>query len=310
MRSVMIDRRTEEMGIPYSVLELIPYRISDAIRRVASDLGGDLCEEIRLRYLRTSTLTLSNQGTLPLDVYLDRGEMDSTVDKLCGGSLYAHGDTIKNGYISLPGGIRAGVCGRAASEKGRVIGVSEINSINIRIPHAVRTDPAVICRLLSDLKYSKGVLIYSPPGEGKTTLLRSVAEELSRSDRRGGMRVSVVDTREELEFGILGMNSTVDILSGYPKATGIEIALRTLNARVIICDEIGSEEEARAICEASNGGAALVASTHASDIGGLMAKKGIRMLHDSGVFGAYVGLRRENGWLKLTVTMRDEVGVC
>ena len=120
----------------------------------------------------------------------------------------------------------------------------------------------------------------------------------------------MVDTREELEFGILGMNSTVDILSGYPKATGIEIALRTLNARVIICDEIGSEEEARAICEASNGGAALVASTHASDIGGLMAKKGIRMLHDSGVFGAYVGLRRENGWLKLTVTMRDEVGVC
>ena len=307
MRSVMIDRRTEDIGIPASVLELIPYRISDAIRRLAPDIGGNLCEEIRLRYLRMSTLTLSNRGTIPLGVYLDREEIDSTVDKLCGGSLYAHGDTIKSGYISLPGGIRAGVCGRAASEKGSVIGVSEINSVNIRIPHAVRTDPAVICGLLSTLEYSKGVLIYSPPGEGKTTLLRSVADELSRSDRRGGIRVSVVDTREELEFGLLSKDSTADILSGYPKATGIEIALRTLNARVIICDEIGNEEEARAICEASNGGAALVASAHASDIGGLMAKRGIRMLHDSGVFGAYVGLRRERGTLKLTVTMRDEV---
>ncbi len=306
----MIDRRDNGIGIPSSLLELMPYRISDAIRRMTPSVAGDRCEEIRLRLLKMSTLTLSRGGTAPLGVYLDRGEMDMTVDKLCGGSLYAHGDTIKKGYISLPGGIRAGVCGRAAAEKGSIIGVGEINSINIRIPHAVKTDPTPICDLLSSMDYSKGVLIYSPPGEGKTTLLRSVAAELSKVSGGSGMRVSVVDTREELEFGLSGKNSTADILSGYPKAAGIEIALRTLNARVIICDEIGNEEEARAILDASNGGAALVASAHASDIGGLMAKRGIRMLHDSGVFGAYVGLRRQEGRLKLTVTMRDEVGVC
>ena len=294
MKSVIINREYAESGIPPKILDMLPFRLSDAIRRELSIYGeGVPCEEIRIRKGRMSSLIMLGGESLVLDVSLSLEEMESTVDRLCGGSLYAHGDTIKKGYISLPGGIRAGVVGRAAVENGRVIGVSDISGICIRIPRFVKVDTQPICNLLKEMNYSSGVLVYAPPGIGKTTLLRSVAAEMSRG--RESMRVCVVDSRGELEFGLMARNICADILSGYPKSVGIEIAVRTMNAQVIVCDEIGSEDEINAIASASNAGVALVASAHAGDINGLMAKKNIRQLHSSGAFGAYVGLSRVKG---------------
>ena len=306
LKSVIINREYADLGIPQRILDLLPYRLSDAVRREMRVCGvGTVCEEIRVRRGRMSSLTLSGGINLPLDVSLSGDEMEGTVDRLCGGSLYAHGDTIKKGYISLAGGIRAGVAGRAAVENGRIIGVSDISGICIRLPHFVRIDPTPICDLLRELDFSSGVLVYSPPGVGKTTLLRSVASELSRGDN--ATRVCIVDSRGELEFGLMARNICADILSGYPKAEGIEIALRTMNARVIVCDEIGSEDEVGAICSAALGGAALLASAHASDISGLMAKKNIKYLHDAGAFGAYVGISRQGGEYGYDVTYRGDI---
>lgn len=304
MKSVIINRRTRDIGIPERLYDFLPYRIMDAIRSREGDIEG-ICEEIRLRVNRISTLTLSGGRTHSLGTSLTQNEMDETVERLCGGSLYAHGDTIKNGYISFSGGIRVGVCGRAAMDNGKVIGISDISSLCIRIPHLVKVDPTPIIELISRFSYTKGVLIYSPAGEGKTTLLRSVAYELSRLKSDGiPMRVAVVDSRGELGFGISAKNSTADVLTGYPKNIGIEIALRTLNASVIVCDEIGNEDEARSILDVSNGGAALIASAHAADVSSLLSKKSIKMLDEAGVFGAYVGIRRNNGEFFYTVTER------
>lgn len=306
MKSVIINREYSDLGIPTRLLELLPYRLSDAIRREVRIYGTViLCEEIRIRRGRMSALTLSGGITLPLDVSLSRDEMEATVDRLCGGSLYAHGDTIKRGYISLPGGIRAGVSGRAAVENGRVIGVSDVSGICIRLPHFVKADPTPVCRLLCELEFSSGVLIYSPPGIGKTTLLRSVAAELSRG--KDPIRVCVIDSRGELEFGLSARNICADVLSGYPKSVGIEIALRTMSPQLIVCDEIGSEDEIEAICSAANGGVALLASVHASDIDRLMAKKNIKALQDAGAFGAYVGLSRRDGEYRYDIVYSTDI---
>lgn len=302
MKSVMINRTDLECGIPNKVLELLPYRITDAIGK---KINHGICEEIRLRRGRVSTLTVEGGNTVSLEVYLSQDEIDTVFDRLCSGSVYAHGDTIKKGYISLGGGLRAGICGSASMDKGAVIGIGEISSICIRIPHVSKVSAERICALLSEFNYSRGVLVYSPSGEGKTTLLRSAINELSSVDK--GLRVAVVDTRKELEFGIDYKNNAADILSGYPKDEGIEIAMRTLNANIIVCDEIGNENEARAICDAANGGAALLASAHASDISGLMSRKSIRFLHDSGVFGAYVGIKRYGNEFDYSVTLASEV---
>lgn len=293
MKSVIINKDFGDMGIPDRILNLLPYRLSDAIRKEMRADKNIICEEIRIRRGRMSALTLTGGIIVPLDISLSKEEMETTVENLCGGSMYAHIDTLKQGYISLPHGVRAGVSGRASVEGGRVIGISDVNGICIRIPHFVKIDTTSICKLLKQFDFTSGILIYSPPGEGKTTLLRSIAAELSKG--KDAVRVCVVDSRGELEFGLESRNVLADVLSGYPKALGIEIALRTMNAQVIICDEIGNTDEVDAICSAANGGAALIASTHASDIKGLMEKKNIKKLHDAGVFGAYVGISRKEG---------------
>ena len=306
LKSVIINREYADMGIPSRLLELLPYRLADAVRRELGICGaGVLCEEIRIRRGRMSSLTLSGGVNLPLDVSLSREEMENTVDRLCGGSLYAHGDTNKKGYISLFGGIRAGVSGRAATENGHIIGVSDISGICIRLPHFVKVDPTPVCDIIRALNFSSGVLVYSPPGIGKTTLLRSVATEMSKG--KDAVRVCVIDSRGELEFGLQARNVCADILSGYPKSIGIEIALRTMNAQLIICDEIGSEDEIEAICAAANGGVALLASAHADDISGLMAKKNIKALHDAMAFGAYVGLSRNNDEYRYDISYRKDI---
>ena len=148
-----------------------------------------------------SGIVISGGENIPIkiDPPISREEIDIMVDKMSKGSLYAHGDTIKQGYISLGNGIRAGICGRAAYDGGKMIGVNDITGICIRLPHAVKVDVTEICNIIRKDKLSGGVLIYSPPGCGKTTLLRSIAEELAREGQR---RVVVVDSRSELEYGL------------------------------------------------------------------------------------------------------------
>ena len=306
MKSVIINKEHFCFGIPERILEMLPYRISDAIRKEADRGGKRLCEEIRLRCGRMSGLRLSGgeERTIELSTPLSQNEIDLTVDRLCGGSLYAHGDTIKQGYISVEGGIRAGVSGRAAYDGGKMVGISEINGICIRLPHGIKVDASPVCELLRKSSFSSGVLIYSPPGVGKTTLLRSVASSIAESRET---RVVVVDSRGELEYGLVSPRLSLDVLSGYSKAEGIEIALRTLNAGLIVCDEIGNNDDVKAICDAAVGGAALLASAHAADTEGLMSKKNIRALIDAGVFSSFVGIAREGTGYRYTITSREEL---
>jgi stage III sporulation protein AA len=264
-----------------------------------------VCEEIRIRCGRMSFVTMSGGINVPLDVSLSRDEMDQTIEKLCRGSLYAYTETINQGYITLPYGMRAGISGRAAVENGRVIGVSDINGICIRIPHYVKADPAPICNLLRELDMNRGVLLYSAPGVGKTTILRSVSSEMAKGNN--ACRVVVVDTRGELEFGLRSRGLCLDILCGYPKSLGIEIALRSMGAQLIVCDEIGGTDEITSICNAANGGAALLASVHASDIESLMSNESVKMLHKAGAFGAYVGIKRFEREFRYTVTYRGDI---
>lgn len=290
--------------ISEELLRLLPYKLADAVRREMR-CRNEICEEIRIRKGRMSSLDLVGGRFIPLDVMISGEEMEETVSKLCGGSMYAHLETIKQGYISLRGGIRAGVSGHAAVENGKIIGVSDISGICIRLPHAVNTDVGLIVGLLKKFGFLSGVLVYSPPGVGKTTLLRRVAAEISCG--ADAVKTVIVDSRGELEFGLGGKNLCLDILSGYPKAAGIEIALRTMGARLIICDEIGNDDEISSICSAANGGAALLASAHASDIDGLMSKKNILELHRCGVFGAYVGIMRRGNSYAFNTTFCDEL---
>lgn len=293
--------------LPSFLLSALPYRLVDEIR---SRWNGERIEEIRLRRDRRASLTLPS-GNCMLETVLDGATVDATLTGMCSGSLYAYSDTINQGYISLPGGVRVGVCGKASCEGDRLIGVREVTSLVIRIPHRARAVGAPIRRLLHEFDYGRGVLIYSPPGVGKTTLLRGVISQLASGE--GGyspIRTAVVDTRGELSFSNGGRELCLDVLSGYPRALGIEIATRTLSAQVIVCDEIGDYTEAMALVSSHNCGVPLIASTHASSVDELLRRTGIMLLHEARVFGAYVGISRAAGMdFHYDVHLRDELEI-
>ena len=286
MQIINNSKKTWVADEPLSfALASLPYRLCDEIKR----RGFSAIEEIRLRRDRQASLTVSGRNFM-LSTVLDAGELSSVLMGMCQGSLYAFSETINQGYISLPHGNRDGVCGRASCEGGRIIGVREISSLSIRIPSRIINAGEVICSLLREFDRVRGVLIYAPPGVGKTTLLRSVARKLSSGN--DPLRTVAIDTRGELSFSNDGSDLCLDVLSGYPRRDGVDIATRCLNAEVIICDEIGDYEEAMALVASHNCGVPLIASAHASCVEELLSRTGIRLLHEAGIFGAYVGISR------------------
>lgn len=292
-------RREARTPIPAFLAECLPLRLREELRRYASMESP--MEELRLRCRRRASFTVG-QKNVWLDTVLTREEMDGTLYAFCDGSLYAHRDTLAKGYLTLAGGIRVGVCGRAAAEGNDLLGIYDIDGLNIRLPAPFGGMGEPVCRLLRRQEAGSGVLIYAPPGVGKTTLLRCVAERLASG--REPWRVVVVDTRGELGCFLTASELCLDVLTGYPRERGMEIAVRTMNAQVIVCDEIGDREEVRAILSAQNCGVPLVASAHAESVAGLLRRDGIRELHQARVFGAYVGIGRSarGGEFDYTIT--------
>lgn len=204
--------------------------------------------------------------------------------------MYAHRDNIKEGYLTVDGGVRVGICGQARYEGGAFVGVSSISSLVFRIPTAASSNAGLLYDAWQECK--KGMLIYSPPGVGKTTALRSLVGMLGEG--RFGLQVVVVDERCEFIPGDY-KSASVDILRGYRRAEGIEIALRVLSADVICVDEIGCSGEAKAILESLNSGVKFIASAHASSYAELTQRVNIKTLLDGGVFDVFVGLSLRDG---------------
>lgn len=271
---------------------LLPPTVTSAIGealRLRPSLRDSL-SEVRLRAGRYASLTAGGRN-YPLPVLLSGEEIAALLVAFCRGSLYAYRESLAEGYVDLGGGIRCGVSGRAVLEGGRIKGVADVTSLVLRLPRAVRGAGEEAYRLLLEAE-SGGLLVFSPPGVGKTTLLRDLCLRLSTGE--GARRVAVIDCRGELSDGY-PPGALVDILVGYPKAVAIELAVRTLSPEIVAVDEIGSRREAEAVLSVAGCGVPLVATTHAASLREALGRPAVRPLVRAGIFRRAVGLSRDGG---------------
>lgn len=173
-------------------------------------------------------------------------------------SLYSHADEIGNGFISMPLGNRAGVCGVFKQSK-----FADVTSINIRIAHECK---GVASRFIKN--YSGGsYLLCGPPASGKTTLLRDFLRGLSNGEGGRFYKVSLIDTRCEIAacFGGTPQNDVginTDVISGRDKALGAEAAVRSMSPDILAFDEIGTEAELAAVKNSINCGTYIITTAH------------------------------------------------
>lgn len=251
-------------------------------------------EEIRFRRNRP-VIFLENQQELITPYRYNAQELENLVDRLTEGSLSSFFESIKVGYITIKGGHRVGLSGTAVYEGNQLAYMKDISSVNLRIAREVNGSADRLFQTVGHLDPFPGILLISPPGHGKTTLLRDFIRQLS--EKRVGMRISVVDERGEIAASYQGelqhnLGIRCDVLNGYQKADGIRMAIRSLSPDVIAVDEIGTAADEDSLLYAFHAGVSVVATVHGHDQENF--RKNIRRLTAERVFSYEVYLSKHN----------------
>ncbi len=289
------------------ITDVLPYLsagIRSRVEKAALDEWLEV-EEIRIRAGAPLTLGIWGESCFvtssggitnhEADAYhITPEEVQSTFAAVCENSVYAYVDEIRQGFITLKGGHRVGLCGKAVTENGKIKTFREISSLNFRIAHEIiGLADGVIDNIIKGTVVDS-VLIISPPQTGKTTLLRDVTRQISNR----GFKTGVVDDRGELAalYGGVPQNdigAQSDVIDNAPKAQAILMMLRTMSPKVIISDEIACEEDVLAIRLAHGTGVSIVATTHGDDIEEVRRRKVLKPLFTDRVFKKAILLKRD-----------------
>ncbi|MCL1924793.1 MAG: stage III sporulation protein AA [Defluviitaleaceae bacterium] len=223
----------------------------------------DNIREIRLR-VNNPIIYYTDRENIIAHI-LTKEQLEQTIELMSGFSLYAFESELKNGFLTIKGGHRVGIAGEAVTENGKIKTLKNFSSINIRINRQI----IGCCKeLLPHIMKGEEVLntcIISPPGFGKTTILRDLIRNLSEK-----FTIGVVDERSELAACHLGipqndLGKRTDILDACPKSIGMEMLLRSMAPQIIAIDELGSGEEEQ-VKKILTAGIKLICTMHGSDM--------------------------------------------
>lgn len=270
------------------IINRLPPSVGQELEGLPASLLCGL-EEIRLRCGQPIRLQ-NGQGTQRLSHVVTAEELQDTLNRLMRFSYYAYEQDLAKGFVTIEGGHRVGICGKVVQKNGEPALIKEISSLNIRFAKEIKGCGSRLFARLYETDHSikpVNTLILSPPGCGKTTLLR----DLARSFSLRHVKVGICDERSELAGMYqcrpsFDLGPSCDVLDRCEKAAGIPMLIRSMSPQVIFTDEIGRKEDAAAIEDCLNAGVCLITSMHgnsrrdaeASNIGGLLQRKAFRYL--------------------------------
>ena len=312
--------------------QLCPF-LAPKIRSLVEKLPFDFLnktEEIRLRHSRPLIIGWAGGGESFLgeagpvltanEAYLIMGgDLEKTLELICSYSLYAFEEELKQGFLTLPGGHRVGLAGRAVLEKGRIKILRDISSLNFRVARQIKGSGEKVLGFLFDRRGSRiyHTLVISPPQAGKTTLLRDLARLISEGAGiigQTGRKVGIVDERSEIAGCFQGVpqldvGTRTDVLDACPKAEGIMLMLRSLSPQVIITDELGRAKDVQAIAEAVSAGVSVIASVHGSSLEEICQRPVLGELLQRNYFERLIFLSNKRGPGTLEMIVEGERGL-
>lgn len=244
--------------------------LKTAAAKIRLPAGLDIAE-IRLRAGRCAAAVTVSGKIIPCSAPFSEKDIADCFAELCRYSVHSFSREIAEGFITLDGGHRVGLCGTAVMSGGAVVSVKDISSLNIRIAREVRG----CAEELYGRFFAGGLcslLLAGRPMSGKTTLLRDLSRMLGEK-----YRVALIDSRNEISASVRGLptldvGENTDVLCGYTKPAGIMTALRSLSPDVIICDEIGDDYDAVEQCLFC--GVKVIAAAHAGSLSELSRRRG------------------------------------
>lgn len=248
------------------ILNVLPENIRNIIAKVKQ---LEKLQEIRLKINRPLILKLGEREIIE-DHKISVEDINNILKRMSNYSIYSIEDEIKQGYITIKGGHRVGICGNCIVENNIVKTIKNVSSLNIRIcREVIGCSDKVMPWVIKDNNVLNTIII-SPPKCGKTTLIRDITRNISSGSKNfnlTGKNVCVIDERSEIcasSDGIPQLNVGIrtDVMDNCPKSQGIMMAIRSMAPDVIVCDEIGTYEDVKSILSALNCGINLITTIH------------------------------------------------
>lgn len=272
-------------------------------------------EEIRIRANKPVILKLG-QVEIVLSYTITTNEIIGILQNICNNSIYTYQNQICNGFITLPGGNRVGIAGNVVIKDGQVSNISYIYSLNFRISHQINGASDNILKYVLDTENNTifNTLIVSPPGAGKTTMIRDLAKRISNGINEinfRGLDVSIIDERGEIAamtkgitFNDVGIRT--DVLDNVPKSIGIRMAVRSMAPKVIIADEIGNKDDVNIINYAICSGVKCIFTAHGSNMEDLLKNNEINKIINLQLFSKIIFLdEKQKGKIKNVVNIQN-----